>query len=337
MNKLIMILIVAIATIVSVSAENLTFETVTDAMNYTGNTADVTSVTVTGTVTGIPGSQYSNDSEWSKFYRLNEVFTNIESVEILTDQDIPEWEYHPTGYRSFFHIDAPCTWLKNFSAPNVKRIGFAAFYFNAELVSANFPNVTTMLNSAFMGCSKLLTISLPKVTYLGYAAFWECSSLKSISFGTDFEEQTVIKFEGDIFDPTLTKNIDLVLGCNVLPEADLDANTWQETIGDGKGIPYVWKTIYNGIKEIVKNNSINIFPNPATESTTISLELETTCNIKITLTNISGQELMDIYDGFVDVGLFRKSINTKNLAKGVYLLKISIGGGYITEKLVITT
>ena len=71
------------------------------------------------------------------------------------------------------------------------------------------------------------------------------------------------------------------------------------------------------------------------ENATVNFELEESCNVKILLCDILGIELANVYDGFANEGLFTKIINTGNLPKGVYFLKILIGKDYITEKIII--
>ena len=89
------------------------------------------------------------------------------------------------------------------------------------------------------------------------------------------------------------------------------------------------------IEEIIKNNTVNIYPNPTTAGFTVSFELEKSCNIQIILCDILGQKLMQIYDGFT-TGIFIQTVNTKHLAKGIYFLKIfTDDGNIITVKKII--
>jgi hypothetical protein len=53
------------------------------------------------------------------------------------------------------------------------------------------------------------------------------------------------------------------------------------------------------------------------------------------LCDISGRELFEVYNGFATVGTFTKSINTDNLSKGVYLLKVVIDKDFTVEKFVV--
>ena len=435
----------------------VSFETITQALNYAGDRDAVKKLIITGTISG---NDYSATSEWSKFRTIDTTFPNIEEVEILTSQDIPDTDIiekeGEIGFFFYFDYDIEpigCDWLKRFSAPNVKKIGFRAFEGCENLLSVNFPLVTEIEFLAFYGCENLLladfplvttigisafgfcrnlssvnfplvttikgqafeycqnlssinfplatiievaafaycqslssvnfplvteiwnrafnlcvnlsSVNFPLATRIGYSAFGYCQNLPSINFplvtriedyafrfcrnltsatfGTGFTTPTTIWFfsNSGVFGSgdTLTKNIDLVLGENVLPEPDLNARTWQTDRMDvTDGTPYVWKSITiktSSIEELVRNSVINIFPNPTSVHFTISFELEKSCNMKIILCDVLGQELAQVYDGFTSEGLFIRTFNTEHLAKGVYFLKILLDGNIIVEKIVV--
>jgi len=88
------------------------------------------------------------------------------------------------------------------------------------------------------------------------------------------------------------------------------------------------------IEEIIKNNTVNIYPNPTTANFTVSFELEKSCNIQIILCDILGQKLMQVYDGFT-TGTFIQTVNTNHLTKGIYFLKIFTNDRSITMKKII--
>ena len=182
-----------------------------------------------------------------------------------------------------------------------------------------------------------------KVTNAGFAEY--VTKIKNES--SIYEKITALNgnYSEDIFevgvgypDSIAFKNVDLtnldkeksiyytyVLGNNV---------TWEFCYADA--IPFSeisCKT--SSIKEVKQISSLNIYPNPTTENATVSFELETACNVKIILSNVLGQELIQVYDGFADTGFFIKTINTNHLPKGVYLLKVLIGGNYTVEKIVV--
>jgi hypothetical protein len=102
----------------------------------------------------------------------------------------------------------------------------------------------------------------------------------------------------------------------------------------------VFDTVYclsstTGISEPSQLLSSQAYPNPTSGSTTLSLELETACNVKIVLSDVLGQELIEVYDGFATEGLFTKKINTEKFARGVYFLKILIDGNFTVEKIIV--
>ena len=66
----------------------------------------------------------------------------------------------------------------------------------------------------------------------------------------------------------------------------------------------------NGFHETILNNFL-VHPNPASNGK--SFELEKSCNMKIVLYDLDGQELLQVYDGFTNSGFFNKIINTGNL------------------------
>ena len=276
------------------------------------------------------------------------LLTNIEShtfsyCTTLTTVDMPLLT--SIGNGAF----ASCHNLKTISLPKVISVGGSAFHSCWALVSVDIPEVTTIGNGSFAGCSALTAVNFPKVETIGTFAFTSCPNLKTISFGTGFETETKINFSVAAFGGTFdsgsvistgaisTPDIDLILGENVLPLPNLTAMTWQDTVGDGTGAPYVWKniTVYSSIEETIKKRTVNIFPNPAVSAFTVSFELEKSCNMKIVLSDILGQELIQIYDGFATVGTFTRTVNTEHLAKGIYFLKILIDGKYTVEKIVV--
>jgi len=357
----------------TVLSETREFNTVTEALNYNGDRDAVIKLVITGTITG---TDYSPSSDWSKFRTFNETFPNLEAVEILTNQDIPDGvlDWFSFTFKSLFgYIDysdfstddtVGVVWLKSFSAPNVKKIGNSAFLCCPELASVDFPsatvigveafsfcknlttvsfpNVTTIMEDAFRACENLTIADFPLATTIGDGSFDWCYNLESVSFGTGFTTPTTIFFDADVWGGVFgfaegsgTENIDLILGENVLPAPDLEAMTWQS---DGNTTPYTWKSIEVktvSVAEMIKNATVSIFPNPTTSDFTVSFELEKPCNMKIVLSDISGQELVQIYDGFSTVGLFTKTVNTENLAKGIYFLKVLIDGKYTVEKIVV--
>ena len=170
--------------------ETLTVETVTEALNYSGNRNKVTKLIITGS---IAGNDYSVGSEWSKFRTLDKTFPNIEAVEILTDQNIPDFdetnlyslfcwiEYVPDRWLGH-SIEHSSKWLKNFSAPNMKSISNRVFAYCENLINVNLPLAETIGEFAFYRCISLTNVDFPLVQTIGHSAFWSCGNLTTINF-----------------------------------------------------------------------------------------------------------------------------------------------------------
>jgi len=267
-----------------------------------------------------------------------------------------------------------CENLVSVYAPKVETLGSMAFYRCYSLLEVDFPLVTIIPGMAFNICSNLVSVNFPKVTKVGYNTYWEMfasdaftstPSLTSVSFGTAFEEPTEIEFGSVAFGnyySTLdqchiegceengtqhwhfTDSIELTLGEYVLPKSEENAWNFLKHFDFSKPIldsliiigPYIWKIIHTvGIKELIKDVLVEVYPNPATEYTTLSFSLEKPCYLEIDLYDINGKKVRDIYNNFAIAELFTKRINTDNLAKGIYFIKISIDKDYIIKQIIV--
>ena len=279
-------------------------------------------------VDAIETKDHIPSQESSCFYnRKNLLSVSSESIEII-------------GVRAFLH----CSELKFAYFPNAITVGRSAFYGCLNLKEALFPKVIKIDTSGFSVCYRLEFAYFPSLSTVEDEVFGaRFDSLLDISFelGTAHTSPTMISFGRYVFsyDTEETEKINLTLGENVLPIYDSMDNIWHTTSGKSNtGTPYKWKSITIvpvSIEEAIKNNSVRVFPNPAGESTTLELEIESACNLQVILTDVLGSDIMEIYSGFADVGTFSQTIPTKHLAVGVYFLKILVGKDYILEKIVV--
>ncbi|HEX8547119.1 MAG TPA: T9SS type A sorting domain-containing protein [Cytophagaceae bacterium] len=65
-----------------------------------------------------------------------------------------------------------------------------------------------------------------------------------------------------------------------------------------------------------------LFPNPASETTTLSLNLKNSANVKVSVADITGNELFVLAEGYTQE--LNKEINVSNLNKGVYMINYSV-------------
>jgi len=89
---------------------------------------------------------------------------------------------------------------------------------------------------------------------------------------------------------------------------------------------------------ISTHNSLNIYPNPSTDFTTVSYQLQIISDVNIVITDLMGNEMVSIINAKQQpAGEYKVQINTNefNSNSGVYLLKLKAGNVIITKKLVV--
>ena len=131
-----------------------------------------------------------------------------------------------------------------------------------------------------------------------------------------------------------------------MPKPDLNLNTWNtpgyvfgvdDFVHSTPDTPYIWKSITIYDPTTINDyylTPITIAPNPTNDNFTISFTIQKNSYIKITLKDISGIELMQIYDGYLTEDIFCKEVNIKNLPIGTYFVNVMINGNSYTEKIV---
>lgn len=91
-----------------------------------------------------------------------------------------------------------------------------------------------------------------------------------------------------------------------------------------------------GMNELENKFNLTVYPNPiANENTTLKFELTIAEKVEVTLLNQLGQELKNVFTGNMQPGINTLTIETANLAKGVYFVSTLIGKQKITKKLIV--
>ncbi|MBA3706287.1 MAG: T9SS type A sorting domain-containing protein, partial [Bacteroidetes bacterium] len=108
----------------------------------------------------------------------------------------------------------------------------------------------------------------------------------------------------------------------------------------GKQEVEVYK-IVSSLTGIQANNkamlpTLSILPNPARGNTLVRYLLATDYDVKITLHDLLGKELMQIANEKQTIGEHDLTINTESLLDGIYFVKISINEKQIVQKLLIS-
>lgn len=93
---------------------------------------------------------------------------------------------------------------------------------------------------------------------------------------------------------------------------------------DKESKPLEVKTItaVNGVDALV--NMAGVFPNPASENFTVYFDLINNSEVHYTVTNVLGQQLVNLDLGQINKGTHTYSITTENFASGLYFITLNV-------------
>ncbi len=95
-------------------------------------------------------------------------------------------------------------------------------------------------------------------------------------------------------------------------------------------------TIVTGIADVDKVlDGLDVYPNPFTGSTTVEVDLKSQQQVRLTLTDILGNEIRQVYNGTMPSGKHNLRLEANTLSSGIYFLRVNIGGVNLTKKLVV--
>lgn len=90
--------------------------------------------------------------------------------------------------------------------------------------------------------------------------------------------------------------------------------------------------LVTGLNDKQLNFDLDIFPNPATQSTNVRMNLPVATDLKMTVTDMNGNIMAEKNYG-MQTGDIALPINTSTFANGVYIISIVAGDQIISEKL----
>jgi hypothetical protein len=96
-------------------------------------------------------------------------------------------------------------------------------------------------------------------------------------------------------------------------------------------------TIFEALsnQNFTKDNSVKVYPNPASNVAFISLGLTNPTDVTLTVMNASGQVIDYLPIGNIPSGEQTFQLDTKSYTNGVYFVTISTTEGVVTKKLII--
>ena len=90
------------------------------------------------------------------------------------------------------------------------------------------------------------------------------------------------------------------------------------------------------VDELENKFKLIVYPNPTSnENTTLKFELKSAEKVEVILLNQLGQELKNVFTGNMQPGMNTLTIETANLAKGIYFVSTLVGEQQITKKLIV--
>lgn len=96
---------------------------------------------------------------------------------------------------------------------------------------------------------------------------------------------------------------------------------------------YNWQKWAVNVNSLLTNNGLNVYPNPAKDNVNINLQvLESNSNVTVNIVDMLGKVVMteSFNPTFENI-----SMNTSNLNKGVYIVKVINGNSISSSKLII--
>lgn len=115
------------------------------------------------------------------------------------------------------------------------------------------------------------------------------------------------------------------------------ATTYTFTSGSssGSGGSYYVSTSVGIEENSALANSINLFPNPTTETVRVKYIIENSTSVKVSVINIVGQEVYSQEITKVNTGEQNLDINVNNLDKGTYFVRIQTNDAIATKKIIV--
>lgn len=92
--------------------------------------------------------------------------------------------------------------------------------------------------------------------------------------------------------------------------------------------------VITAVEEIVKNEFVRIYPNPAKNSFTINVQMKTPEDIRISVFDILGRKILESYESVTGNNVFIP-VTLVNPVPGLHLIKIKTGNTEYSEKIII--
>jgi len=107
-------------------------------------------------------------------------------------------------------------------------------------------------------------------------------------------------------------------------------NNNNKTVLQSKAIPTSWPTAIENVSSVISQSSV--YPNPATDHTTIAFLLESSASVGVQVVDAMGRVVYSIAEQKMNAGTQVVEINTTSFAAGIYTIKVQAENGSISER-----
>lgn len=103
-----------------------------------------------------------------------------------------------------------------------------------------------------------------------------------------------------------------------------------KTVYQSQGFPTSWPASVKESSELISDHSV--YPNPATDHTTIAFKLEAASNVTVHVVDALGRTVQTVAEQKMEAGTQVVPINTNNLPSGIYTINVKSENNIITER-----
>ena len=175
----------------------------------------------------------------------------------------------------------------------------------------------------------------------GFHSDFSTLDARAIKIDANGNEEWSLLFGGSDLDVAFggiqTNDEDFILSCNTY-STDGDV-----TNQHGEGDVWIVKLSADGHNHRVANNnfvsnnfSLNSFPNPFPNSTTISFTLSQSQNVSLQLFDVNGKLVSTLADNIFEEGEHQLDFNAEKINAGIYFLQVESAEFTKAEKLIVT-
>jgi len=110
---------------------------------------------------------------------------------------------------------------------------------------------------------------------------------------------------------------------------------WRANTGKTLSYLFPYPTSVENVTLLPKRFAINSYPNPFNPSITISVELLEKSEISLSVFSISGEKILNVYDGELTAGKHSFNTSFSHLSTGVYFAIAQVNGTIVSHKMLL--